>query len=89
MCPSAACDTRVPPNNIHKCKFRTRVKKAAYLKDNSFTFGYTLDKLSNKDIYIYYSENELPSHARKHCNKPAQTHSDRENITHVIFINYF
>ena len=56
-------------SSVRKYKFKTKVKHAPYLTDNSFTFGYTLDKLSDKDIYMYYSENELPSyHTRKHFN---------------------
>lgn len=47
-------------NNVRKYKFKTKVKHTTYLNDNSFTFGYTVNKLSDKDVYVYYSENELP-----------------------------
>ena len=72
-------------NNIRKYKFKTKVKHATYLNDNSFTFGYTVDKLSDKDVYVYYSENELPSY---HHHRNTRTHqlklTPHEKTQHML-----
>jgi Ca2+-binding EF-hand superfamily protein len=73
-------------NNVRKYKFKTKVKHATYLNDNSFTFGYTVDKLSDKDVYVYYSENELPSYHHHHHN--TRTHhlklTPHEKTQHML-----